>query len=134
LNQPYYGPTMKMANGNFPRPYAFFSDITYYDFCGDSFYNGGTITVRKRLTRGAFFRANYTFAKSLDNASQFADSSNGSISGVQNSRNFLADYGRSDWDRRHVFTMNFVADLPYRQLFLPQALASAMLRGWQFSG
>ena len=134
VNQPFYGPTLKMSNGNFPRPYNFFSDITYYDFCGDSLYNGGTITVRKRLTHGAFFRANYTFAKSLDNASQFGDNSNGSISGVQNSRDFLADYGRSDWDRRHAFTMNFVADLPYRQMFLPRVVAQTLLRGWQLSG
>jgi hypothetical protein len=134
LNQPYYDPTVKMSNGNFPRPYAFFNDITYYDFCGNSFYNSGTVTVRKRLTRGAFFRANYTFGKSLDNASQFGDASNGSISGVQNTRNLMADYGRSDWDRRHAFTMNFVADLPYRQFFMPEQLSKALLRGWQLSG
>jgi hypothetical protein len=134
LNQPFYVPSMKMSNGNFPRPYAFFNDITYYDFCANSLYNGGTITVRKRLARGAFFRANYTFAKSLDNASQFADNSNGSISGVQDSRDFMLDYGRADWDRRHAFTMNFVADLPYRQMFLPGMIGKTLLRGWQLSG
>jgi hypothetical protein len=134
LNQPFYDPSLKQPDGNYPRPYAQYQSITYYDFAGDSFYHGGTITARKRLSRGAFFRVSYTLAKSLDNSSQFADNSNGGIPGVQNSRNFSMDRGRSDWDRRHAFAMSWVTDLPYRRMFLPDPVAKALLRGWQLSG
>ena len=134
LNQPFYVTALKMPNGNYPRPLTQFNSITYYDFAVDSSYNGGTITVRKRLSRGAFFRANYTFSKSIDVGSQFADNSNGGIGGVQNARDFGMDRGRSDWDRKHAFTMSFVADLPYRRMFLPEIAAKALLRGWQLSG
>ncbi len=134
LNQPFYVPELKLPDGSYPRPYTQFQGITYYDFAGDSSYNAGIVTVRKRLSRGAFFRASYTFAKSLDNSSQFADNTNGGIPGVQNSRNFSMDRGRSDWDRRHAFAMSFVTDLPYRRMFLPETTAKALLRGWQLSG
>jgi len=134
LNQPFYTPENKLPDGSYLRPYSQFQNITYYDFAGDSSYNAGIVTARKRLSRGAFFRVSYTFAKSLDNSSQFADSTNGGIPGVQNSRNFSMDRGRSDWDRRHAFAMSFVTDLPYRRMFLPEPAAKALLRGWQLSG
>ena len=134
LNQPFYDPALKDPSGNYPRPYTQFQNISYYDFAGDSSYHGGTITARKRLSRGAFFRVSYTFAKSLDNSSQFADNSNGGIPGVQNSRNFSMDRGRSDWDRRHAFAMSWVTDLPYRSMFLPDRVARTLLKGWQLSG
>lgn len=134
LNQPFYDPALKRPDGSFPRPYTQFQSINYYDFAGDSSYHGGTVTARKRLSRGAFFRLSYTFAKSLDNSSQFADNTNGGIPGVQNSRNFSMDRGRSDWDRRHALAVSWVADLPYRRMFLPEAFAKVLIRGWQLSG
>ena len=134
LNQPFYDPALMLPGGSYPRPYSQYQGITYYDFAGDSSYHGGTVTARKRLSRGAFFRVSYTLAKSLDNSSQFADNTNGGIPGVQNSRNFSMDRGRSDWDRRHALAMSFVTDLPYRQMFLPEVVAKTLLRGWQLSG
>ena len=54
-------------------------------------------------------------------------SSDGGYSGAQDSRNLGLERGRSDWDRRHAFTMSFVTELP---LFSH----NRWLKGWQLAG
>ncbi len=108
------------------RPFAGFGDIEYYSFGSDSSYNSGTVTLRKRLEHGLFFRANYTYGKSIDEASGLNYAGDGGYQGAQNSRDLKAERGRSDFDIRHVFSMNFAWRLPFNQNFLT--------RGWQLAG
>jgi hypothetical protein len=108
------------------RPYGGYGDIEYYSFGSNSSYNAGTVTVRKRFERGLFFRANYTFGKSIDTASGLNYAGDGGFQGAQNSQDLNAERGRSDFDIRHVFSMNFAYELPFRQ--------GLLLRGWQFAG
>jgi len=107
------------------RPYAGFGDIEYYTFGTDSSYNSLTFTLRKRLANGLFFRANYTYAKSIDLASGLNYAGDGGYQGAQDSRNLSLERGRSDFDIRHVFSMNFAWRVPYRNLWI---------RGWQLAG
>ncbi len=125
LNQPYYSPAMRLPSGAFPRPYAGFNSINYYWFGGNSSYNSGMITLRKRFAKGLFYRINYTYSKSIDSGSQAWGSGLGGITGVQNSRDIGAERGRSDWDRGHIFTVSGSWEIPLRQKFL---------RGWQLAG
>jgi hypothetical protein len=127
LNQPYRVPSMKLPNGSFPSPIPVFNTVNYFSFGSDSSYNAAVITLRKNLSRGTFFRWNYTFAKSIDDASQMTSSSDGGYSGAQDARNLGLERGRSDWDRRHAFTMSFVTELP---LFS----RNRWLKGWQLAG
>ena len=76
--QPYRVPAMRV-NGSFPRPISGFNDLDYYSFGGNSSYNAGMVTLRKRMARGFFYRLNYVYSKSIDTASQIADSSDGGI-------------------------------------------------------
>ncbi len=103
-----------------------FSSITYYTFNSDSFYNAGTVTVRKQFTHGLMFRVNYTFAKALDDASGMNYSGNGGFSGAQNSQDPNGEYGRADFDRRHTFNGNFVYAIPLH--------SNVLTRGWQLAG
>src|SRR5205807_6372086 len=41
----------------------------YFDTSGDSIRHAGYIDVRRRVSRGLTFTANYTYAKSIDTAS-----------------------------------------------------------------
>ncbi len=108
------------------RPYKGYGDIEYYTFGGNSSYQAGTLTVRKRFDHGMFFRANYTFGKSIDTASGLNYAGNGGYQGAQDSLNLNSERGRSDFDIRHVFSMNFAWQLPFRQ--------NVLIRGWQLAG
>ena len=71
-----------------PRaPIPVYGDIEYYTFGGNSSYQAGTVTVRKRFEHGLFFRANYTFGKSIDTASGLNYAGNGGYQGAQDSLN-----------------------------------------------
>jgi len=108
------------------RPFPFWGDIEYYAFGSNSSYNAATVTVRRRFSGGLFFRANYTFGKSIDTASGMNYAGDGGYQGAQNSLNLNAERGRSDFDIRHVFSMNFAWELPFRR--------NVLVRGWQIAG
>ncbi len=109
------------------RPYPFFGSINYYSFNGPSSYNAAMVTLRRNFKNGIFFRVNYTYGKSLDEASGFNYAGDGGYQGLQNSLNPSAEYGRSDFDVRHNFSATFV----YR--LLPNS-RNVFIHGWQLAG
>ena len=126
INMPFRIPELKLSGGGYPRPIAGFNDIDYYSFGSNSIYNAGVITLRKRFARGFFYRLNYVYSKSIDNASQIADASDGGYGGAQDARNLRLERGRSDWDRGHSLTTLFMYDVPWRRHWL--------LKNWQIAG
>jgi hypothetical protein len=83
-------------------------------------------TLRRRFARGFFFRVNYVYAKSIDDASQMQGAGNGGYAGAQDARNLSLERGRSDFDTGHTFTMNHSWNVPLRR--------NRWLRGWQMTG
>ncbi|MGH9718756.1 MAG: carboxypeptidase regulatory-like domain-containing protein [Bryobacteraceae bacterium] len=126
LNQPFRVPELRV-NGNFPRPFTGINTINFFSFGSNSTYNAGVFSIRKRFDRGFFYRFNYTYSKSIDDASQISGNADGGYPGAQNARNLRADRGRSDWDTGHSATLNFSYELP---------LGASRLwrRGWQLAG
>lgn len=115
----------RVSGVNSSRPFPQFSAITMLYFNGVSHYDSGQITVRRRFENGLFFRANYTYAKSLDSQSGANYAGAGGYSMFQNVLNPSAEYGLSDFDIRH----NFTATAVYRVNSRFYAL-----RDWQASG
>jgi hypothetical protein len=68
----------------------------------------------------------YTWSHAL------TDNQSDRSSGIQNSSCPVCDYGRASLDRRHVFTGNYVYELPWRRS--QQGLAGHLLGGYEFSG
>jgi outer membrane receptor protein involved in Fe transport len=126
INQARRRPELALPDGGFPRPYAGFGEIEYYSFGFDSSYNAGTVTLRKRLEGGLFFRVNYTYGKSIDSNSGLNYAGRGGYQGAQNSLEAIVERGRSDFDICHVFNTNFVYQLPFKR--------GPLLRGWQLAG
>jgi hypothetical protein len=127
LNQAIRSPELQLPNGTFPKPYPQLNAIWYYTFGSNSNYNAGIITLRKRYERGLFYRLNYVYAKSIDDASQVSGSGNSGYSSVaQNSRNLRLERGRSDWDVGHTMTITFSYNLPLG--------SSRLWGGWQLAG
>ena len=108
------------------RPYAGYGDIEYYTFGFNSSYNAGTVTLRKRFGDGMFFRANYTYGKSIDVNSGLNYAGDGGYQGAQDTLNPTAERGRSDFDVRHVFSTTFAYRLPFQR--------NLLVRGWQIAG
>ena len=106
------------------------SDITTSK--GMSNYNAGYISLRKQMTQGLMFQANYTLSHSMDDSGLaqeyvFFNPTDGF--------NMKRDYTTSYFDRRHVFTGFFVYDLPFGQGHQSGATGwlSKLLGGWEIS-
>ena len=83
------------------------------------------IGLDKRFTKGYAAGVAYTIGSSKDNASEQL-TTQGSNAFPQNSRDFSAWYGPSDYDVRHRLQVNFVWNLPLGQ--------NVLARGWTWSG
>lgn len=126
INQPLRVPELRPPGSGFPRPFSGINDISYYSFGSNSIYNAGIASLQRRYRNGIFFRVNYIYSKSIDDASQVTGDSAGGYGGAQDARNLKLERARSDWDNGHATTMNFSYQLPRRR--------PSWLRGWQVAG
>ena len=106
---------------------------------GISSYNALEADLTKRFSSGLLFRANYTFAKNLDDGSGVASSqSQNQNQSVMDPRHPLRDYGRSALDFRHQASANFNYELPFgRGKRFANGLsgkADKLVGGWQVNG
>jgi hypothetical protein len=101
-------------------------------------YNGVTLSVRQRLGTSLTWDFNYTFAKSLDNASGLQTGTSYGSQFILNALRPEDNYAQSDFDVRHVVNANFIVELPFgrgRQWFSDtNKYVNSILGGWQVSG
>ncbi len=132
LNQP--APSPAVFN---PRPVAQFNDINQIESSGNSTYHALQFRLRQRFPSGLTFLAAYTWGHSMDNASTLFPSA-GDANFPQDSSNLRAEKGRSNFDVRHRFSLNFSYELPLGSgkalLNRGQGLSSAVLSGWEVNG
>jgi hypothetical protein len=134
INQASPGPAAtrqlrRPFNGQFPN----FSFINYLEASANSNYNALQTTLKQRLARGLSFFLTYTYAKSIDDASNGIFGGTRGVSFPQDSFNLTAERAVSVFDQRHRFSGNFTYDMD----FLPSALGSLPKRlteGWQLGG
>ena len=112
-----YAPNSPCFLAGFPsgfseiRPNTIFnSDNARGNYYGSN-YNALDLTLRKRFSHGLSLNANYTYAKSLDELSDFARAKNAEVSATD-VENIKADYGPADFDIRHRIVVSFNYDLP----------------------
>jgi hypothetical protein len=105
-------------------PYTFYN-AQFFSLAGQSTiarseYNALQLTLRKRYSDGYQFDLNYTLGHSQDHGSaiergsSFTEFDNGGYTGfLINSWSPDQQYANSDFDIRHQFNANWVADLPF---------------------
>ncbi len=100
----------------------------------NSHYDSLQTRLSKQLTHGLSFQLNYTFSKSIDEASDFYGSgANGSTVLPQNNFNLLAgERGLSDFDIRHRFSGSFIWQLPFDRWY--STGSKRLTSGWQLAG
>jgi hypothetical protein len=127
----FYGPPC----GNFWSPQ--FSSLISLSSIGNSYYNAGQITLRHPARHGLSMDFSYTLSRSIDQGSD-AERSNTSYGGIQNSWNPRLSRGLSDFDTRHLVTVDWAYGLPLGQgkalLANSGKLGNAIWGGWQWAG
>jgi len=127
------------------RPNQQFATITYLDAGGDSYYHSGQATLRKRFGDGLQAGLAYTYGKSIDDQSvdPVGSTSGGGLSTTNSrtpsdTRDWRQERGRSDFDRRHVLTLNSLWELPVgRQMRFGTGIHPALnhvIGGWSLNG
>lgn len=98
---------------------------------GSSTYNALQVSFNKRLSNNFSAGLNYSYSSFIDDGSEVFNPSGGEIAVAQDSFNRRAERARSSYDRPHVFTGNFVYELPfYRE---QQGFLGRLLGGFQFN-
>ncbi len=119
-----------------PRPNPQFDDVDLLESRANSNYQSLQGRYQQRLTRGLSTLVSYTWAKSIDDASNFFSSA-GDPNFPQNSYNLRAERGRSNFDVRHRLSASYSYDLPFgkgHKLLAGEGLVSKLLSGWQSYG
>jgi Carboxypeptidase regulatory-like domain/TonB dependent receptor len=119
-----------------PRPDPRFDDIDLLESRANSNYNALQARFQQRLTHGFSALASYTWSKSIDDASNFFSSA-GDPNFPQNSYNFAAERGRSNFDVRHRLSFSYSYALPVgkgREYLADSGWLSTVLSGWESYG
>jgi hypothetical protein len=113
-------------NPNRNRIYPGFADVNMTEASTGSNYNSLQIGYRMEATHGLTFQGSYTWSHQLDYVS-------GDLTALANPFDRRYNYGSGDLDRRHIFTFNYVYDLPFFR-DSTSGFRRSILGGWQLSG
>jgi hypothetical protein len=108
------------------RPFVGFGSIGQISPSFYSNYNGLQVSATKRYKANSTINLNYTWSHAL------TDNQTDRSSGSQYTYCPQCDYGRATIDRRHVFTGNYVYELPWHRN--QEGFAGHLLGGYEFSG
>ena len=112
----------------FLRPYSGYGDINMVTYSGNSNYNGLQVQANRRYTQGFQYGVAYTWSKTLDYA-------NDDSSDVFYGRPYKEfNYGPADFDQPHIFTVNYIWDVPGLGRAWDNGLVRTVFDGWQVSG
>jgi hypothetical protein len=111
------------------RPVPQLSSIRTIRWNGWGTYNALTLKAERRLAQGLFYSANYTWGKSIDDASDPGPTAF-EANLPQNVRDLDAEKAVSSYDHRHRFVSSFVFRLPALGTGKWRALTDA----WQLGG
>jgi hypothetical protein len=117
-------------------PYAEFGSILVAEPRANSIYNALQFRSEKRVSQGLAFLAAYTWSRSIDDDSAVFSGSVGS--GVpQNSYDFRADRGLSDFQVEQRLVLSYLYDLPLgagRKWLNNSGIINRIFGSWQTAG
>ena len=110
--------------------------FVYLSSNGRSLRHAGQLQVRRRLRNGLTATAQYTLARAEDDAAAFSGASLVGASIAQNWLDVDAEYGRSNFDQRHLMTAQFeyTTGIGVRGGALLTGVKGALVKGWTITG
>jgi carboxypeptidase family protein len=112
-------------------PYTGLGSINLYENAGTSHYNSLQTSLNSRLHRDLSFQAAYTWSRAMD--SSVGNGNGGDLQSLANPYDRSYSVGPAWFNRDHVFTANFVYDIPAFRHAASRALRTGF-GGWQISG
>jgi hypothetical protein len=118
---PTTGKVLTVQNGSLGSPYLGFSTLyVLYDSAADSIRHAGYISLVHRVSRGLTFTTNYTYGKSIDDASSSGGDKNvlSAVNGFTDGQVAFSAASRandrsvSTYDQRHVLNGTYIFDVP----------------------
>ena len=130
INQPIVNgvpePNFNLPDSANPGPFPNFGNILQLNTIGTSNYNALQTTFRTRFWHGFSSQFAYTWSHALDDISQYR------AVVVDNTYNPKLDYGNSDFNTRHLFTIGMTYDVP-KAKWAEAAWSKRIFNGWQVS-
>lgn len=122
-----------------------FGSVVTIDSNDFSTYHALELTFERRLSKGFYLNANYTWSKSLDTRSfdpVFTTAASGNAQSATSTpfdiNNRRGNYGISDFNRTHVYKTTWSYELPFGRtgMFLKGAnsVVERIVGGWRVSG
>ncbi|MDT5269491.1 MAG: hypothetical protein QOH49_1677 [Acidobacteriota bacterium] len=108
------------------RPYRGYRSINMITPQFNSNYHSLQVMLARRFAGSSQVNAAYTWAKNL------TDNQTDRSTAPENSYNIRLDRGRATLDRRHVFTANYIYELPFMKE--QHGFSGKVLGGWQVTG
>jgi hypothetical protein len=117
------------ASVNLVRPYAGYGSITVRETTARANYWGLLSSFRHDAGAAGSLTLNYTLSRNRTDSTNDRDA----IDIPQNPLDLAVEYADARTDRRHIFTANYVYELPFLKASSHAAL-KAILAGWQIAG
>jgi hypothetical protein len=138
-NCPWTNPSSGTPNSPFYQYQ--FASLFSLSTAGMSYYNAGQITLRHPMSHGLQADVSYTLSHSIDEGSDTERApalSNAVFSIIFNTWRPALNRASSDFDTRHLLTLDYVYQLPFGRgkavLGTANHLTDALIGGWQLSG
>ena len=108
-------------------PHTGYNNIDLREWASSSNYHSLQFSANRRFATGITFGVAYTWSKAMDYNSGDLNTVRPDLVPVR-----IWNYGLSDFDRTHIFKVNWVWDIP--RVPVSNAVANQILNGWQISG
>jgi hypothetical protein len=118
-----------------PQPLSaegFFGNLTTFPPIGSGIYHAASADFIHRFSRGFYVRANYTYSKNIDNATNELFSSRVNPRRAQDGFDFAAERGLSALNIPHKFALSFLYDIP--NVHTDKGFVKILAHGWEWGG
>ena len=129
VNYPQPADVLRLGSVNLARPYQGYGAITLRTTTARSNYWGILSSFRHNGGAAGLLTLNYTLSRNRTDATNDRDA----VDIPQNPLDLAAEYADARTDRRHIFTANYVYELPFLKSS-SNTLLKAVLAGWQIAG
>jgi hypothetical protein len=129
INYPNPADVLRLGSVNLARPYQGYGAITQRETTARSNYWGILSSFRHNGGAAGSLTLNYTLSRNRTDASNDRDA----IDIPQDPNNIAIEYADARTDRRHIFTANYVYEIPFLK-DSSNTLLKAVLGGWQIAG
>lgn len=111
------------------RPVPQLDSVDLFESAAESIYHGFTLSVRRRMRNGFYFRLGYTYAKAIDNGQDALVA--GRPATVQNSASPESERGLSSTDQRQRLSVSWIWEPKF--FHRDQPVLRTIFNGWKLA-